>query len=243
MKRLLLMITFFTRIPVKYPYEYKEDDLIKGIYYFPVIGLIIGLFLYLISMFSKYLDRPIVSVFIWVGYLWITGGLHIDGLSDTVDGIFSNRDRQKTLEIMKDSRIGTFGVLAIIIIIMLNVILVNYIDFNILILVPIAGRCCAIISCSMSEYARKGMGMGKAFVENSDRKKRIVAIIFMILSAIIIHVQWVFSMVLCIVFTIYITNYIRKRIGGMTGDTIGFVIEVTQTFFILSSYILQEIIV
>ncbi len=243
MRSLILMITFLTRIPIKYPYEYKDEDFIKGIILMPIVGVIIGLLLWGISFSGIFLDKPVTILFIWLFYIWITGGLHIDGLADTVDGIFSNRDRQRVFEIMKDSRIGTFGVIAIISIIISNLILMNYLDYKAIILMPIAGRSCALLACSTSKYARE-QGMGKGFIDNAGLKEGIFSVVVFALVGIITYSYFILPIVMiCIIFTIYITNYIKKKLGGMTGDTIGFMIEINQTFFLLTIYILKGLII
>ncbi|MGF7057488.1 adenosylcobinamide-GDP ribazoletransferase [Brassicibacter mesophilus] len=244
MKNLLLMMTFFTRLPVRYNYEYDEKDLIKGIKLFPIIGLIIGVLIYAPTLLSSYVHKPILVIAVWIIYIWLTGGLHIDGLADTFDGVFSNRDRDRMLEIMKDSRIGTFGVLGIIILIISNIGLSYYIDYKVFILVPIIGRSSALLSASISEYARKEGGMGTAFIENCGVKEAGIAITFsFIMASAILAVNALLSILITYIIVIMLTNYIKGKLGGMTGDTMGFIIELSQTFFILFVYLLRGMII
>lgn len=238
MKRLILMLTFLTRIPIKVSYKFEKEDFVKGIVLMPLVGLIIGSILWGFSFVDKFIDRPIICLFIWVIYIWITGGLHIDGLSDSIDGLFSNRDRERTLEIMKDSRVGAFGVLSIILVLALNVMLTYYIDFKLLLLVPVVGRSCALLSCSISKYARKGAGMGKDFIEYCGFKEGLVSVLFPIIIILVtFNYKIIIPVLITILFTMFIVKYIKDRLDGMTGDTIGFIIEITQTAFILFTYI------
>lgn len=242
MKSLLLMITFFTRIPIKYNYEYDEKDLIKGIKLFPIIGLIIGLAIYLPVLLRNIIHTPVIVLLSWIMYIWITGGLHIDGLADTFDGVFSNRDRERILEIMRDSRMGTFGVLGMLLIVIWNLVFTYYIDLKLLIIVPIVGRCAAILSAAGSKYAREGQGMGKAFIENCGKKEVIVSTIFVIILSIIIGYP-VSTIALLPTFAavMLIKKYINNKIGGNTGDTIGFFIEISQSVFILFAYLVGRV--
>jgi adenosylcobinamide-GDP ribazoletransferase len=113
MRSLSMMIAFFTRIPMKYGHEFDEDDYCIGIMFLPVVGLIISLGLFSLK-YALFFASPYVSGLIMlIFYIWITGGLHIDGLADTFDGIFSGRDRERMFEIMKDSRVGSFGAVSI----------------------------------------------------------------------------------------------------------------------------------
>lgn len=238
MKSLLLMITFFTRIPIKYNYEYYEKDFIKGIKFFPFIGLIIGIIMYIPALFKGFIHAPVISLLSWVIYLWITGGLHIDGLADTFDGIFSNRSKEKILEIMKDSRIGAFGVLGILLLIIWNLIFTSYIDMRTIIIVPIVGRSTAILSASISQYARESPGMGKGFIENCGVEEIILAVIFSFIPVILLFkLQGITILTIMYLAVFIVTRNINKKIGGMTGDTIGFVIELSQGIFIFLTYL------
>ena len=238
MKSILLMITFFTRIPIRYNYEYNEDDFIRGIKFLPLIGLLIGVLMYVPVFFQNVICRPAISLLTWVIYICITGGLHIDGLADTFDGLFSNRDKERILEIMRDSRIGTFGVLGILLLIIWNLVFTSYIDLRYIILVPVVGRSAAVLSASISQYAREGQGMGKAFIENCGTKEAISAVIFSYLFAFLfLRLKALIILTITYLAVFITTNDIKRKIGGMTGDTIGFIIEFSQGIFIFVLYL------
>lgn len=242
MKSLLLMIVFFTRIPIKYKWDYKEEDFKKGLKFFPIIGILIGIIIWLPSLLNNFIDKPVIVLISWLLYIWVTGGLHIDGLADTFDGIFSNRDKERMLEIMKDSRIGTFGVLGIIFVVISNLVLSNYIDFNVLLLIPIIGRSSAILSASISNYARKEAGMGFTFINSCKFKEGFLSIIFTIICGGIIDFRIIPMILITFIFVYLQTKYIKNRIDGTTGDTIGFIIEISQTFFMFAVYIFKGMI-
>ncbi|EOD00388.1 adenosylcobinamide-GDP ribazoletransferase [Caldisalinibacter kiritimatiensis] len=245
MKSLLLMLTFFTRLPIKYPFEYKEEDFIKGVNFVSLIGLTIGVLLWIISFSSIYLKKPITVLLIWLFYLWITGGLHIDGLADSFDGLFSNRDKERILEIMKDSRIGTFGVLAIIFTLIFNLVISYYLDYKTFIIMPVIGRSCAVIACSISDYARKERGMGKGFIENCEIKEVFFNLVITGIVALFVFNNYIFILGILLTFIIILllTNKIKSKIGGMTGDTVGAIIEVSQSIFIFSIYLIKELMI
>lgn len=237
MKSILLMITFFTRIPVRYNYEYNEEDFIRGIKFLPLIGLIVGAIMYIPVFLQNVIHGPIIALLTWVIYIGITGGLHIDGLADTFDGLFSNRDKKKILEIMRDSRIGTFGVLGILLLIIWNLVFTSYIDLGFIILVPVVGRSAAILSASISQYAREGQGMGKAFVENCGTSEAVLAVISSYLLGILFFkLQVLIVLTITYLVVLISTENIKQKIGGMTGDTIGFIIEFSQGIFIFVLY-------
>lgn len=199
--------------------------------------------MYAPTLIEGYIHRPILIVFIWAIYLIITGGLHIDGLADTFDGIFSYRSKEDMLKIMKDSRIGAFGVIGILWLLLFNLSLSFYIPNTFLILAPIVGRSSALFSASISSYARKEGGMGGAFIENCGIKEGLIGIVFSLIAGFIIGQLYIaIALLATFIMVIILTKNISKKLGGMTGDTIGAVIEISQTLFMLFSYIVQRII-
>ena len=114
--QIVFLIQFMTRIYVPLKVEYSEEKLAKGIKYFPLIGYFIGLIIFVIAnILNKYVDNKyIISLLIILLELKLVGLIHVDGLADSFDGLFSYRDKDKILEIMKDSRVGTNGVVILI---------------------------------------------------------------------------------------------------------------------------------
>ena len=101
MKSFILMLSFFTRLPVPYV-EYEEKLYIKGIKTIPFVGIVLGLILYVVSFVNLWFDPEVTAVVLLMTYIFMTGGLHLDGLADTCDGVFSGRERERMLEIMKE---------------------------------------------------------------------------------------------------------------------------------------------
>ena len=115
MEKFKCAISFLTIIPVKANIN-DEKDFRDMMLYFPFVALILGILYYIITYISyHYAESSLLSSVLYVvSSIVLTGGLHYDGLADSCDGLFSGRDKDKILEIMQDSRIGTFGVLGII---------------------------------------------------------------------------------------------------------------------------------
>ncbi|WDV44809.1 adenosylcobinamide-GDP ribazoletransferase [Clostridiaceae bacterium M8S5] len=237
MKGFLLMLTFLTRIPINIKFEFKEKDFLSAVYIMPIIGLIIGGLMYTVTLPSQYFHKPIISIVVWIIYIYITGGLHIDGLADSVDGILSNRSKERVLEIMKDSRIGAFGVLAIFMLFTFNIALTCYIDPRYILLTPVVGRCSGVVAASIGRYARKD-GMGKAIIESSGKKEAILAILISGIISFIVSGLVSLTFLIGAIFTaVLIVKYFTKKIDGITGDTIGFTIEFTQCIYLFITYI------
>jgi len=235
-----LMITFFTRIPIK-NVHYSEEQWVKGIKYTPFVGAIIGGILCLVGFLLHHLiHQDVLSLLMLLLYIGITGGLHLDGLSDTSDGIFSNRSKERILEIMKDSRIGAFGVISLILLLIGYFVMFTHGTILTLFLFPIVGRSVAIISCRYSGYAREE-GMGKVFIEHAKKNDAFYLVLFtslLLIVSLLYFKQWeiVISILLTYFISIRITKRISSKIDGITGDVIGFMIEVSQIIFLILSY-------
>lgn len=247
MKTLYLILSFFTRIPVPFV-PYSEERYKKGIKMTPLIGLLIGLILYLVSYADLVVHGTVTALLLTITYLFLTGGIHLDGMADSCDGLFSGRDRDKILEIMKDSRIGAYGVIGLILWFAFYLTLFPYIHYEALILLPIIGKTSSLISAYMSNYARNS-GMGKVYVDNC--KKTEIAIGLLITFAVGVLLCWEFgkgfvakelmtylaAILASMLWTVLATHKIKKILGGVTGDTLGFVCETSQMIFVGAIYI------
>lgn len=270
MKGLILLLSFMTRIPVP-KIEYDEEKLGKAMKFFPIVGAIIGLISLLIYklVLNIFYSSEIAVIAVIITEIIITGGIHLDGLADTFDGIFSYRSKQKMLDIMKDSRIGTNGVLSLIIYFLLKYVLLIYLTVNNLIgydprqitfyilILPIISRFCSVISCASAPYARAS-GMGKAFVDNMKFSGVLIAffttIIFYIIYGYLIFVNGFnamgyllfFANIILFIFMLFcmaslsyiFSKLITRKIGGITGDTLGALLCISELIFIVIMVIL-----
>lgn len=240
-KRLVLMLQFFTRIPIKLNLEVTDEDFGKGLAYAPFVGIVIGTLLALISYGLFYIfPRPIVAAIVIVLYIIITGGLHLDGLGDTFDGIFSNRSKERMLEIMRDSRVGTNAVLAVVSVLLLNYAALTQISseyiLKIIILMPMAGRIGSLTGAAVSKYARSGEGLGKSFIDHCGKKELLWGLlIYAVISFLTFDYKlWIILLVPPISAFLSV-NFLGKKIGGATGDILGAVCELNQCIFLLAA--------
>jgi adenosylcobinamide-GDP ribazoletransferase len=243
-KRFILMIQFLTTIPLSLNLDVKEEDFGKGLIFAPVIGLIIGGILVASFWCLSFVFPGYIAVILtFIIYVILTGGLHIDGLGDTFDGLFSNRSKERILEIMRDSRVGTNAVIAIVSVILLDVAFLAGISgfslVRVLILMPVAGRIGSLVGAGVSKYARSSEGLGKSFIDYCGIKEIAIGLIFYI--AIFFFTFGLKGLVLSIfpVLTAFILiRYFSGKIGGATGDILGAVCELNQTLFLLAVYII-----
>ena len=229
----LIVISFFTRLPVGKLVVYEPSLYVKGLYTFPLMGIVVGAFLYLPEWFLGAANEHL-SLFRVLFYVLITGGIHLDGLADACDGLFSGRKGDRILEIMKDSHIGTFGVVGLILYFMIFYHFVGGLEFAWVIMMPMVGRTIAYWVASFSKYARTDEGMGYLFINEA----RIwLASIYMIMLGVVAIVVLGFNGIIAfgasVVMALLTAMHINRKIGGQTGDTIGLVIEFSQMVFIL----------
>lgn len=248
MKSFLMQLQFFTRIPIPFKLRFDEKIFAKGIIFSPVIGLVIGIFTgivyYLVNMTEKQMPAVILAV---AALVFITGGLHLDGLADTFDGIFSNRPKEKILEIMKDSRIGTNGTLSLIFIIIAKIgLLLSLNDNNIieyLFIMPVISRMNIVWTSGISSYAGKD-GISAVIIKFTTHREIIIATaITVLLSAALIRFASILVIPAAILFAVLFTRYVQKKIGGITGDIIGAIIELTEIIILISLLVFESLII
>ncbi len=240
-KQLIILIQFMTRIPVFVNVEYDEEKLGKSIKYFPLVGAIIGIFLYGINILAGKItvNRQIAAIIIIIAEIFITGLIHIDGLADTADGLFSYAEKEKILEIMKDSRVGTNGAVALILYFMTKVILLSEIRPEYIILYPVISRLSTSINAGLGEYARKNGMSNEIIAKNSKKEAGISIIITMILSFIILKVKGLIILIFAILFILLLMKGVKRKIGGITGDTMGASLELTSILVLLAGVVLK----
>lgn len=235
MKRFILMLQFLTRIQINYNLNVDEEDFLKGVIYFPLVGLIIGMFViagYYIGL--NLAGTFLAAIFAVVVEIFITGGLHLDGLADTFDGIYSNRPKDKILEIMKDSRLGTNGALAIFIVLITKIALIKEISiphvYPVLLLMPMVSRLNLVIACKIGTAARKN-GMGNLFIGKVNSKQVMISF-FTIISFACIFPYAIPGILIVIMFALWYIKHITHRIDGITGDILGSLCELSELLFL-----------
>lgn len=244
MKSLILAIQFLTRVPINVNIETKENSFADSVVWFPAAGLIVGAFNALIYWLSSMVfDGLLPIVFTVLANICITGALHVDGLADTCDGIYSARKKDKMLEIMRDSRIGTNGTIAVVFDILMRIAVLASISPSRLMWVvfaaPIASRALLPLIMKLSIYARAEGGMGGLFLEKQTWIRTLIAfaagIILVWLSLGFVGLAaFACAMLILIIFR----SYIYSKLHGMTGDTIGASNEVAEVVFFLATVLI-----
>ncbi|PGL71816.1 adenosylcobinamide-GDP ribazoletransferase [Bacillus sp. AFS055030] len=246
MNRFKMILSFFSTIPVK-NYNFIEDELGRGIRLVPLVGVLFGLILVSFNAgISIVLDKEATAFLILLVYLFLTGGLHFDGVADTSDGIFSHRSKERILEIMKDSRIGAFGVISLIVLFLGDWLFLSKSTSFAIFLFPIIGRCNALFTCRVSTYARNE-GFGSQFIIEAKKSNSLFVLIVYVLlicvsSILMNELAIILAVCMTFIFITFITKRINQKLGGITGDVIGFTIEVSQLCFLIFAVIGERLI-
>ena len=234
MKHFLSAVKFITILPGGGGTEFKPARMIP---FFPVVGLVLGALIAGFDWAAAHLwGRSLVSLLDVVLLAILTGAFHIDGLGDTADGLFSHRSRERMLEIMKDSRIGVMGLVAIVVVLAIKWASLSELNNQrhwLIFLVPGYARAGMLFAMQMLPYGRPEGGTGKAFFEQGIKWKSfwgvapVVALsLFLGADALWLNLGWV----ICVAALIW---YYRRSLGCVTGDMLGAMVEATEAALFL----------
>jgi len=236
----LLALQFLTIIPIRIK-QINNRAFIFSMAWFPLIGLIIGLLLVSIEYTFRFFNFPAftIDVITIISLIIITGGMHLDGLSDTFDALLSHKPKEEMLRIMRDSHAGVMGILAIIIVILLKISFLYALNFSLkplaLILMCTLSRWSIVLSIYSFPYARTE-GKAKAYIEGVNLK-----ILSLATATAVIITYFTFkingSIILLLTgFVVFLLGRsLCRKIKGITGDTLGAtneIIEVIVLFII-----------
>lgn len=243
MKRFFAAIRFLTILPVPGGWSGDEKTLARSIFFFPLAGLAIGLiaaaFDYAVGRALPLLPASVLTILVLIG---LSGGLHMDGLADTADGFFSARPRAKMMEIMRDSRIGVMGVLAVVFVVLLKVtllaVMVTPSRWVLILLMPLAGRAAVVLLMTALPYARPEGGLATLFAGSRSWLHGLWAWgLMFVLSGWLAQGLGLAAAILALILTALFILYNRSKIGGYTGDTLGAVCELAEMAPLLAAVV------
>jgi len=236
-------IRFLSVLPVPgsaqlFDTEETAPHLIIGCEYFPLVGLLMAALLcLLVLLFSRLLPPLALSALLVVALVILTGGLHLDGLMDTCDGLFGGRTRERKLEIMRDSRVGSFGVLGALCILLLKFALLASIPIQslplaLLLTLPTA-RWSMALALHVFPPARP-TGLGAAYHHAiTTRRMLITGLIALVIALLTGHFTGLITWITGTLVALLIGLSITKNIGGLTGDSCGAIDELVEVATLL----------
>ncbi|HDL8588238.1 TPA: adenosylcobinamide-GDP ribazoletransferase [Yersinia enterocolitica] len=240
----LATLQFMTRIPVpeRWTQGLALDNYERGIIGFPFIGLIVGVIGGVVfTLLAPWCGVPLAALGYVLVLALVTGAFHLDGLADTCDGVFSARKREKMLEIMRDSRLGTNGGLALIFIVVAKVLVVSELalrDAPMLLMLTaasVAGRTVIVLLMYRQRYAREGNGLGNIYIGKVTGKQTLITLAGgAILSLLLGQGAALLALVISMGVVALLATYLHRRLDGQTGDTLGAAAEVGELVFLLA---------
>lgn len=254
-------LMFYTRIPCPKNIDHNPDYLNKASRYFPVIGWIVGAVAFGVCCLFNYFTSPeIAIVFSVIASILVTGAFHEDGFADVCDGFGGGWTKEKILMIMKDSAIGAYGAIGVVLLLAVKVLSVNllfknieiakvndyFAGFLLFVTAHSISRLAAISIVFTHEYAREdATSKSKPIAQNYTWREVLGAVFFGLLPlAVLSYFQWELLVVLVPVFLtrFFLARYFQKWIGGYTGDCLGATQQVCEVVFYLSVIALWKFI-
>ena len=243
MRDVITYLELLTRVRVSTRTDWRDEDFSRSVPYFPLVGLVIGSLLAAVNYGLFYIETPLFLrvTLLLLAEIIITGGLMYDGFMDTADGVFSARSRERMLEIMKDSHVGSNAVLAIIILLLLKI--AAYLELSgetltwVLLTMSVATRTFMVVFIVNFPYARKE-GIGHMFTKYA--KPFYTYIAFAVCAGIIAAcgLQYLAVAGICFTVTLIIAQYLKTQLGGLTGDTYGALTECGNVIYLLTAVFL-----
>jgi adenosylcobinamide-GDP ribazoletransferase len=236
MNALRCAIQFLTILPAGKPARFDPAGMVPM---FPAVGLMVGGLVALADATARNLWSPAAAAMVDVAVLaWITGALHLDGLSDTADGLYGNRPRERALDIMKDSRVGAMGVVALILGLGLKWAGIAGMTEHrtlFLVLIPALARGSMLFGFRFLEYARPDGGTGHAFFENPLPWSGFRILLPVAALALIAGWRGIAVLATLALTTGLVLRFYRRKMGGVTGDMLGALTEINEAVLFLAA--------
>lgn len=222
----LLAVQFLTKIPVTVRGSVDEIKLARSMAFFSLVGLLLGACAAAVyALMSLVFAPPLSSLAALAFLVVITGNLHGDGLMDTADGLFSGRPQERMLEIMRDSRVGSHGVTAGVLVLLAKFVLLGQMPSGTqgmaLILATALGRWSQVYGATFYSYARSTGGTGNFTTHVGLRELFYNSLTVVLLSFFLLSFQGFILLIAVLAGAALLERYIAKKIGGITGDILG----------------------
>lgn len=242
LKRFLIALQFLTIVPVRVKPPVEEKDFGASLICFPLVGFLIGLVLILSAVPLSSFPLIQAAVILIISII-LTGGIHLDGFADTCDGFYGTGPKEKILEVMRDSRIGTMGVAGVVSLLIMKFSLIasfsNAVLWKALILMGVFSRWVQVFACCSASYIRE-TGKAKCFVEHATKKELFVGLLFTTaLFLLFLKLRGLILFFASFLPVFLFLGYIKKKIGGITGDTIGALSEFAEVSLLFAAFFIR----
>ena len=229
-------IRFFTRLPVPAWVGHSSDALQRSMRYFPAVGLIVGGIAALVFVFTSFFWPRTLAVLAAIATtLYITSTFHEDGWSNMVDGFGGGWDKAQILTIMKDSRIGSFGAVALVMMLLTKFCALVEVEILLIPVSLVAGhtfsRLCATLVLRKLDYVRDE-GKSKPLSTHIGNGELTFAVLTALLPLLLLPPQQsIPAVILALLATVWLARLFKQRIGGYTGDCLGATQQLAEVAF------------
>ncbi len=246
MKSVLVAAGFLTRIPI--PVIADATDVGGAARWFPVIGGAIGGAATLVAWVLRdvlALPPALIATLLVAFSAWLTGAIHLDGLADTADGFGGGRTREDVLRIMRDPAIGSFGAIALLVVVgtkaaALTALLERGAAFPFLVAAPTISRWTISVLAASLPYARAEGGLGRAVLNQPLAGLLVSTMVTAPIAVAAAGMDALFVWIPALLGVAWLARAARRRIGGVTGDVFGASVELTETVVLLAAVVLTR---
>jgi adenosylcobinamide-GDP ribazoletransferase len=232
--RLCTALRFLTLLPIAWRANEDHQHFPGSLIFFPVVGVGIGILgALMVVLLNIFLPQPVVVAMSLTYLAFISGCLHLDGLSDSADGLLSSRPREDCLRIMKDSRAGAMGIVVVVLVLLTKYAALSSLPSNLLplaiFLIPLTGRCAILLSMGSLPYAREEGGLGQLFYSGNSRKSAASGLLVLVVLILAFRSESLLPVLAgFLLINFFFNRWCRTKLGGATGDTLGAVCELTE---------------
>lgn len=246
MRLLLIAVQFLTIIPLPFRFHCEKDDMGRSTAFFSVVGLAIGGLLAGTNwLISPWLPRPLCDALLVTLLALVTGALHLDGLADVCDGLAARGSRERFLAVMKDSQVGAVGAVGLVLGILLKwqALVAVPVEFKwqALLLFPALARFGQVLTLAGARHARQD-GLGASIAQGTGAVT-LLAAFFTVVSAAwyLLGLQGILPLVAVCLSTFAGRVFFQRKLGGLTGDTIGCLSELNEILALVAISLLPQI--
>lgn len=247
-KEFRIAVSFLTRLPLPYKGEWDEKSFSKSSVFYPLVGLIIGALVTLVAWLLRMTDHILIAAVCGlITSIVVSGGIHLDGFMDMCDGLFASRGRERALEIMKDSHVGSFAVLGVILLLLLKVVLYDAV-------IPESwfwlGFICAfifsrfmLICCMLCFPSARAEGLGVTVKRYVSKPALLWGIgLVLLFFSISGFYPVIIAFFLSALIVMGLSAQINKFLHGLTGDIYGAMAELGEAIFLLLLLIIVSVL-
>lgn len=234
LEAIVVSFQFLTRFYLPIKIDWDEKNIKYSLLFFPLVGAAIGAVLFGVNYLTAYtkINPALTILFAWI---IITGGLHLDGVSDTVDGLSARADRERTLKIMDDSHIGAFGVIAIVMLILFKYDAISKLVYKnpyAIFASPVIARCIAGFFLTFFKTA-KTIGLASYFHQSSSKVITTISVLITIAIIFYFNQWWLMRFLYTFLAITILTIPVYRKLNGLTGDVYGSIVELSEIIFMM----------